>query len=96
MFLLIKNSVTSRLTLARVKSSVAHFPNLSGSHSTRSYSGSPLRIQSAMYFPAPPPWMIPYLEVYRSGLRIQGGPSASGKEYVDNRLEVAFSCKFIL
>ena len=27
---------------------------------------------------------------------IQGGPSASGKRYVDSKFEVAFSCKFIL
>ena len=27
---------------------------------------------------------------------VQGGPSASGKKYVDNRLEIAIGCKFIL
>ena len=27
---------------------------------------------------------------------VQGGPSASGKRYVDSKFEVAFSCKFIL
>ena len=27
---------------------------------------------------------------------LQGGPSASGKRYVDSKFEVAFSCKFIL
>ena len=27
---------------------------------------------------------------------LQGGPSALGKNYVDTKFEVAFSCKFIL
>ena len=31
-----------------------------------------------------------------SGTKIQGGPSASGKRYVDSKFEVAFCCKFIL
>ena len=29
-------------------------------------------------------------------LAVQGGPSASGKRYVDSKFEVAFSCEFIL
>ena len=29
-------------------------------------------------------------------MRVQGGPSALGKNYVDTKVEVAFSCKFIL
>ena len=28
--------------------------------------------------------------------QVQGGPSASGKGYVDSKFEVAFGCKFIL
>ena len=37
-----------------------------------------------------------FLEGTLLEVEIQGGPSASGKGYVDSKFEVAFSCKFTL
>ena len=64
------------------------------------YGTSPTTGSSHSQGPCSGPWhswvQILYLQMvcFHITWSVQGGPSASGKDYVDTKFEVAFSCKF--